>query len=274
MRVLLLPLIALAAVVLASAAPPADPLERLRAGNAAFEREEYAAAVSSYRAAEELAIDPGLVAFNEGVALYRLGQFREAERAFVCCLEDARGERRARACYNLGNVLVRLSQGQDAGRLDQAIASYETCLRETNLDPVLAEDVRHNLELARRLRAQARPRKDNPESDPNDQKPAPDPGRQQNRRTAAAPGGAEPGEEEGGKVVPGEAAGDKKGPHARQPRPGAGNLQPIPDEDELADVPPEDAREHLRRAAAKIRDERARQRHQALPVPSRNVRDW
>src|SRR6516164_1882882 len=103
-----LPFLALALV---SAAPPEEADRLVRLGNEAFDREDYAAAMVYYTQAEDHITDPGLVAFNKGAALYRLGRFREAELHYLRCREDAAGERRARLLYDLANAI--LQQAQD-----------------------------------------------------------------------------------------------------------------------------------------------------------------
>jgi len=65
-------------VLLLGAAPDANPDELGRQGNAAFERQDFRAALDFYTRAEERIINPGLVAYNKGVALYKLGDFHAA----------------------------------------------------------------------------------------------------------------------------------------------------------------------------------------------------
>src|SRR5262249_36018685 len=154
-------------LVLLAAAPPPDPEELVRQGNAAFAREDYAAAVDYYSRAEDGTLDPGLVAYNKAAALYRLaGQpdnaarrgslYREAELQYRCTLEGAAGARRAGALYGLGNSLLQQGLRRGPAVLQDAVRCYEECLREPELAPELADDARHNLELARLLWLQAR----------------------------------------------------------------------------------------------------------------------
>src|SRR5262245_38647829 len=89
-----------------SAAPPREAEELVRRGNAAFAHGNYGAALRLYAAAEDATTDPGLVAFNKGVALYQLEHYAEAEAHFRCCREDAAGARRDRVLYNLGNSIL------------------------------------------------------------------------------------------------------------------------------------------------------------------------
>ena len=104
-----------------SATPTPDDF--VRQGNAAFERQDYQAAVDLYARAEERTTDPGLVAFNKATACYRVGRFAEAAAGYRRCLEDEQAppERRARAFYDLGNALVKQSGDASAALLAQAV---------------------------------------------------------------------------------------------------------------------------------------------------------
>src|SRR5205823_10558028 len=115
--------------------------------------------------------DPGHVAFNKAAALYQLGNYREAERHYRCALENAPEPRRTNARYGLANCLVHEGQDLGAASLQEAIELYELCLRREGLDPDLATDTRHNLELAKLLwlEAQAQPTERPSEQEPGDQ---------------------------------------------------------------------------------------------------------
>ena len=127
-------------------------------GDDAYERGDYGSAADAYSEAEYRTTDPGLVAFNKAAALYRLGLYGEAESCYSRSLEDAEGERRSQAFYNLGNCLVQQARDVDAAMLERAIASYEQCLREEPTDSTLAADARSNLELAKDLLSRAKVR--------------------------------------------------------------------------------------------------------------------
>src|SRR5271156_4871 len=100
----------LLAVALVSAAPADRADDELRQGNLAFERGDYDGAMRHYEQAEIEITDPGLVAFNEAAALYRLGQYAEAAEHYLRARDDAIGPRRARLLYDLGNCLVQQAQ--------------------------------------------------------------------------------------------------------------------------------------------------------------------
>jgi Ca-activated chloride channel family protein len=282
-------LLALLGVILLGAAPVLDPEELVRQGNAASDREDYAAAVDLYTQAEDRTADPGQVAFNEATALYHLaGQpenagrraslYREAELHYRRCLDDPDGGRRVKALYGLGNALLQQGAGRGADTLRQAVQVYQQCLAEEAITPELACDARHNLQLAKLLWLQAKAAKKDQRSDEekDDNDPAHQPPRKQPDNSQ--PGAGDPltgapdrsGERVRAKPLPGEQPIKTDEP---QP-PGEGNLPPPADKDELVPMPPEDAAAHLQRAAEQVlRERRAHQQQSARP-PAGSVKDW
>src|SRR4051812_28791754 len=115
-----------AACGVAAAMPQADDL--IREANAAFLRDDVAAADRLYAAAEERTADPGLVAFNRAAVLFQKGEFRDAELQYARVLDDRAcpPERAARAWFNRGTCLVR--RGGTAAVYRSAIACFERCL--------------------------------------------------------------------------------------------------------------------------------------------------
>jgi Ca-activated chloride channel family protein len=282
-------LLALLGILLLGAAPALDPEELVRQGNAAFDREDYAAAVDLYTQAEDRTADPGQIAFNEATALYHLaGQpenagrraslYREAELHYRRCLEDPDAVRRARALYGLGNSLLQQGAGRSADTLREAVQVFQQCLGEEAVTPELAGDVRHNLELAKLLWLQAKAAKKDQHSDEekDDHDPAKQPPRRQPDNTQ--PGAGDPmagapdraGEKVRVKPLPGEQP--IKTDEAQPP--GEGNLPPPEDKAELVPMPPEDAAANLQRAVEQVlREHRAHQQQSARP-PAGSVKDW
>jgi len=253
-----------------------DVKDLVQRGNVSFQRQDYAAALALYEKSETAATDPGQVAFNEAAALYKLGRYRLAERHYRCALEDALGRRQTLARYGLANCLVR--QGDELGSkaLQEAIDLYEQCLAATNLDPDLATDLRHNLELAKLLwlESKARPTDRSGEEEGDQSKPPPtDPS-----NPRPQPGDNEPGsgrrDSRGDRLPVKPEPGKQSGPGDQQPAPGKGNLQPIPDTAELSPLSPEDAAAHLREAATRIARERNEHRHQGVKPVAPGVKDW
>jgi tetratricopeptide (TPR) repeat protein len=261
---------------LLAASPLTTPTDLVREGNRAYSRGDLATALEHYTLAGERTTDPGMVAFNEAAALYQMGRFREAELSWRRCREDAVGPRRARAVYNLANCLVQQVKGNEAGRLREAISLYRGCLQEADSDAELADDARHNLELARALWLRARTAKDGrPDSNDeqgSDQPPPDDPKQpdQPGSEEAAAAQPARNGKPERGSEQPGDASAQPD----QQPPPGKGNVPPLPDEDDLVRLSEEDAAEHLRQAAARIRRESREHRQQPRPAAAARVKDW
>lgn len=103
-------------------------IDTLRAGDAAYQRGDYAAAAREYQRAGPESADPGLAAFNAAAAEYRLEQYAVASANYRRALEDAVGPRRIWAWYGLGNALAqqgRRESGWAAVRtLRQALDAY------------------------------------------------------------------------------------------------------------------------------------------------------
>jgi Ca-activated chloride channel homolog len=264
------------ALSLVSATPPAEWLQR---GNDELAAGRTEAALAEFGRAAEWTTDPGRVAFNEGVALYRLGQFREAELHFRRSLADATGGRRMRAFYNLGCSLLEESQGRMAGPLRAAVASFEQGLDGIRHGDPLAEALRHNLELAKRLLATARAATPNqPDESPDDsqsgQSPSPPGGPDDgNPAVGRDPGAAQTGAD-GSTLPKGKTDGSTRPQTTDNRPPGKGHLPPLPDEDALSPLSPEDARAHLQQAAERIAAERRAQLQRTAPTGAARFPEW
>jgi len=251
--------------------------EWLRRGNAAYERADYDGAAAAFAEAEIRTTDPGLAAFNKAAALYQKGLYREAERSYRCCLEDAVGLRRTFALYGLGTVLVQQGRERGAVVLREGIGCFEECLRQPSVSAELAEDTRHDIELAKMLLQLVPPRSnDKPDSQRDDEEDKPKP---PTERRPASDSGMEPfgrgkadARAEKQRVGREQAKDDQKTDEGTA---GAGTLPPVPDQEELAQMSREDAQEHLRRAAARILSEqRTHRRQKGLRGSEENGLDW
>lgn len=253
-------------------APP--PARLVRQGNALLQAGNVEAALAAYTQAETRTTDPGLVAFNKAVALYRLGQYREAELHLRQSSEDATGPRRARLLYDLASCLVQQARDRDADLLEEALRLYEQCLEHPGIDEALADDARHNLELAWALRERARAephRRDTTTSEKDDagtrvRPPGPDEASTSPSQARARQGKTEPAGQEAGQGQPIQ--------EDRLLRPGKGNLPPLPDDEQVAGLAADDAAEHVRQAAERIARERREHRQRRTALPSRHVKDW
>ena len=276
--VALLPLV----LLLLGAGTVVDPEELVRQGNAAFAAQEYAQALQLYAAAETTTLNPGLVAFNQGTALYRLGRFREAQLHFQRCLDEADRERRPAILYNLGNaVLQQATAANDLALFREAVDAFARCAAQAGVDPDLQLSARHNLELAKLLWLQARiARGDAKEPEPGDTPnpmPPPPPKTPDLEKTddgsSPEPGSNPKLEKDNRKQAP-EKKDDQKPIPTDERAPGAGKVPPPVDMKDLQTMSPEDATKNLERAAERIRQERAAYRLRAAPVPARGVPDW
>jgi tetratricopeptide (TPR) repeat protein len=259
------------ALLLVSAGAVSDA--ELRRGIAALDAGQLESALSHFSVAGERTTDPGLVAFNEGVALYRLLRFREAELRFRCSLSDAEGARRANALYNLGCALVQSSQGRRAEPLRQAIESFEMALDSSDLSEELRSQAQDNLELAKRLLTALPPE----HPPPVPEEGGPEPARPNSTRDPMTPDAADAGRrsaaENGERMRAGKATGTPRTAD-RSPPPGKGSLPPLPDDATLVPLTPDDARTHLDRAVARITAARQAQLRTRAAVPSTQFPDW
>jgi tetratricopeptide (TPR) repeat protein len=291
-------LLVLAAIGLVSASPNEDAEDLVRRGNRAFAEGRYDEAAALYQRAEPATTDPGLVAFNKAAALYSHGQYAEATRHYWLCLGDAgsrieqrlrkhagkdlplalqssAGPRLAPVLYNLGNCLLKRSDGTDADLLEQAAILFDHCLRLDWGGRRFQADVRHNWELAKELlRLHPRPpRRDQTNREKEGSKPSqPEqtPGSEKGddgNDPEKAKNGAAPDPDE--KVGPGDNAQETE-----ETTPGKGNLAPLPDSDQLRGMTPAEAAAYLRQAVERILGERRAYQEQATKFSSHNVRDW
>jgi tetratricopeptide (TPR) repeat protein len=266
----------LPAVALIAAGPAALPPDDLvRQANDALGRKQYADALKLYDRAEERTTDPGLVAFNEGVAFYQKGDYAEAEAHFRLARQDATGRRQVCATYNLAASIVQAPGETDAAKLAEAVRLFASCLAHPDAGEALAADARHNLELAKRLWAQAKappkeekppPEEENSRSQPPKQEPAKQPG--------GDDGSANPTKGNANQTPVTTEDGKEPIKADGQPAPGAGNLPVIPDREELAPMSREDAEAHLRQATEKVIQEGRAHRNRSVKVRSGKVRDW
>jgi tetratricopeptide (TPR) repeat protein len=268
----------LPALVLVAAAPASLPPEELvRQGNSAVGRQQYPDALKLYEQAEDRTTDPGLVAFNEGVAFFLQGNFVQAETHFRQACQGATGSRQVRATYNLAASLLRTAGDSDVAKLAEAVALFGDCLRE-DTDEGLAADARHNLELAKLLWAQAKARPKPPQEKPppNDeeqkpQPPTPEPVKQPGEDDGSANPTKGSGQRANVTPEPGQEPIKTDGQQAPGENP---NLPVIPDREELAPMSREEAEAHLRQAVEAVLQEGRTHRQHKQRVPSGRVRNW
>jgi tetratricopeptide (TPR) repeat protein len=276
MRIHALPLLAF---VLVSAASAGSAQKWVRRGNEAFDRGDYTAAVDWYTKAEETVTDPGMVAFNKGAALYRLGRFREAELHYSRCREDASGERLARLLYDLANSIIQQAQDREVPRLEQAIGLYEECLYLESAPADLLENARFNLQLARMLLVRAKAAKDQSPSDRSGSMRSNHSTKEKshaNRRMAAD---GQPGspDSRGQIKAPADSSGDPaRSPQetSQSPPPGVGNLPVLPDQDDLVSLSPEDTAAYLDEVAARVLRQKQEHKRRATDTAPRAELDW
>lgn len=174
----------------------------VKEGNQLLAEEKFVEALKAYDRAAALSPDSPQVAYNRGLALYRLGQFEAARKAFQDAIKPSHPEIEARAKYNLGRTahaeaMEHASEPKQAIEdLSRAINFYQDALR---LDPKQTDpDAQKNLSLAERLRTYFQKRLEQqqppqpqpssqPSSQPQDQQPQPTTSRSQTSQPGSQP---------------------------------------------------------------------------------------
>jgi tetratricopeptide (TPR) repeat protein len=256
--------------LLISAGPATALDEPVRQGNAAFARQQYEEALQWYARATELTRDPGLIAFNQAAASYRLGRYDEAAAYYQRCLEDQAipPARLTRASYDLGTALLQAGS-DDRVRLEQAMAALRRCL-QSGPPADLQADAQYNLELAKWLWLKAKPTPPtaSPQPpDPPEKSSHSDPGSngEAKKKAAANSGAVDGGPEKNGIDQPGLQSTKKKLAH--------GPLQVLPDNDKLTPLTADETEAHLEQFLERMRRERRSYWQQLGPAPA-DVKDW
>lgn len=134
---------------------PRDVALLIQEGNDLLSKDRAKEALEVFDKAKARAPDSAEIAFNRGVALYRIGEFDKAQSAFQDSLKPERPDLEARAKYNLArtahaSALARKDDPQNSvNDLTRAVGFYNDTLA---LKPDDA-DAKQNLDLARRMQA-------------------------------------------------------------------------------------------------------------------------
>ena len=131
-------LVAVAVLALCPLACGPTPAQLNNSGHKPYENRDFAAALDTYRGAQERAPDSGEPYYNAGIVLYRMEAYEESLQEYDESLMYAESELRSRGFFNRGNAEFRTQQ------YSQAIEAYKEVLR-MNPDDI---DAKHNLELA------------------------------------------------------------------------------------------------------------------------------
>ncbi len=123
-------------------------------GNDALAEGKYQDAMAAYDEAKMANPESPEVAYNRGIALYRLGQYDAAQKALQDALKPDRPDLEARVKYNLGRsaheaaIAGRDKLDEAVNSLGKAVSFYKDALTLNSKD----EDARRNMEQAERLR--------------------------------------------------------------------------------------------------------------------------
>lgn len=153
--------------------------EFVQKGNDALAAGKYQDALTAFDEAKMVAPESPEIAYNRGIALYRLGKYDDAQRALQDALKPDRPDMEAKVKYNLGRsaheaaIAGREKPEEAINSLGRAINFYKEAQTLSPKD----EDPKRNLEQAERLRAflekklkeKQEQKKDNPSSQPTSQ---------------------------------------------------------------------------------------------------------
>ncbi len=146
-------LIVVACVFAPASAQEEDARALVSRANAAFAGENYQAALDAYREAEVTHPESPELAYNQGVAQFKLGDYDAAKDAFSRALRTRDLALEAKIKFNLGDVayasaLEKMSNPQEAiDLLKAAMGRYRDAIA---LDPE-DEDARTNIEMSQLL---------------------------------------------------------------------------------------------------------------------------
>lgn len=131
----------------------ATPSGLVREGNEAFQGENYDEALKLYKQAEKQRPDSAEIAFNQGAAMYRKGNYPAAAQRFTEAAQRAKDARlSALAEYNLGNTRFQQAEQEREGDLKESVKKVRESVghyREAvRLDPSHRQSA-ENLEMAR-----------------------------------------------------------------------------------------------------------------------------
>lgn len=250
-------------------------------GNVLMAEGKHAEALAAYDEAAKRLPESPEVAYNRGLALYRLGRFDQAEPAFQDALKADRPELEARAKYNLGRAVhaaaeAAAGQGelpQAADELQRAIRYYQDALQ---IAPQDADAVK-NKELAGRLLAylkklmEEQEKKDQPTSQPESQ-PSSQPTSQPTSQPSSQPS-SQPQEQQG-EGQDNEEQGDQK----KDANEAEGKEQDDQQDSEAKDakkINPEEAEKILQQARDAERERREAKKREAMRLGRIRVdKDW
>lgn len=158
-----------------------DAANSIKQGNRLLDESRFEEALAEYDKARSALPESAEASYDRGIALYRMGRYAEAEKAFQDALEPGNLELEAKSKYNLGRsahaaALEKKDNLPDAiNDLGRAISFYNDALQITKED----QDAKLNKEAAERLRAyleklmqqqqQEKEKKENQTSQPNEE---------------------------------------------------------------------------------------------------------
>jgi len=245
-----------------------------RNGNAAFVRGDLEHADSYWSTASRTTLDPGILAYNRGIAAMAMQEFREAERWFLRAEADesASPQRRAMSSYHRGTAL--LSGPGGTAELRTAINEFRKSLDSRLLSDEVYADARHNLELAKeRYRESSRKQPSPPPSEVPEALPPELTGQPERLpKSTEAERNSTPTPAPNGPTIK-ELPVEAPNPIDRT-APGGGSLPVLLDADRPPPMSPEQGKAWLDRIAQRLKRDRIRQAELLAGPERKSIRDW
>ena len=273
------------------------PAAPLRASSAsaedAYKKGDFVTAAKEYAAAAERDPKKPVLAFNEGTAAYKAGQYPEAAKAFQQSIsrvpsgEPQRLTEQEDAYYNLGNTLYRSGQGTEQSSPQQtlktwteAVKAYETALQMRADDA----DSKFNRDFVKRKidelqRKQNSPQNQNPQQNQQNQQNQ----QQKSSRNSGQPPNSGAPPNSGQPPPPQQPPPAQQSPRQQQPArqpPGAGDPPPGDDQADTPRMPGRMTQEEARQLLDSQKgDERRAQglpfaRQESESPPDKPLKDW
>jgi len=182
MRTILLILIA-CIMVFSTNSYAASKIKSVKDGNALYNEGNYEGSIEKYSEALEKDPNSDIINFNAGTALYKNGDYADAVNNLKKSLLTEDENLKAKAHYNLGNVLYKNGISKGEANIDIAVQSLEQALGEYEKALMIDqddEDAKYNYEFVKKVLEQLKKKqeqesktcenKDNKESQEQDKK--------------------------------------------------------------------------------------------------------
>ncbi len=271
-----------------------SPRQLVAEGNELLEQDKYREALDKYEAAQKASPESAEVAYNRGIALYRLGRHDDAAAAFQDAIKPDNRRLEARAKYNLGRCAQAAGMEKAAAQeeaaindLSNAVRFYDDALTLRPGEPDAAANKAHAERLIRFLEKRLKQKKkQEQEPEPSSQpssRPTSQPDRQPSSQPTSQPSPtSQPQQQDQDRDQQDPNQQDQQQqqqqgePKDGEPQGDPSKNEAKPDADEQRKMTPEQAERFLQQARDAERQRREQQRQRAIRLRGRIPvkKDW